>query len=91
MNVPGELTIPLSHMTAGLDLMLIPLKTQDFAFQEFSLLLISNIPMLAPAKWPIWINGQIFLESDGHDHLLEQPQPPIARSGAYPLFIPASI
>jgi hypothetical protein len=54
------------------------MKFWDFAFQEFSLSLISNIPMLEIVKIPVWINGWIRFESDGHDHLLEQPQLPTA-------------
>jgi len=68
-----ETPFPLPYAIAGHDLMLIHIKTQYFIFREISLLLISKISMLAPAKWPILINGWIFLEFDGHEHLLEQP------------------
>jgi hypothetical protein len=62
---PRAMTSCLSHM-----------KFQDFTFREFSLPLISNIPMLVSRNDPSQINGWIFLESDSHDHLLEQPYMP---------------
>jgi hypothetical protein len=60
------------YVTSGHEFVLIPYEIFRIScFEEFSLPLISNIPMLKIAKMPVWINGQIFFESDGHDHLLE--------------------
>ena len=79
-------SIPLPHMTTGFDLMLIHMKPQDFKFWELSLPLITKIAMLAPAKWPIWINRWIFLEYDDQDHFLEQLQSPSTWTRYFPFF-----
>jgi hypothetical protein len=81
---PLHISIPLPHVTVGYDCMLIHMKNQDITLWELSLSLISNILMLEIAKWPIWLNGKIFLEFDGHDHLLRQPQPPVTQLDTYP-------
>jgi hypothetical protein len=74
-------------VTAGHDLMLIHLKSQDFSFWEFSLLFISKISMLAPTKWASWINGWICLEFDDQDHFLEQLQLSAASIGIFPFSV----
>jgi hypothetical protein len=54
------------HVTSGCDLMLIAF--QGFAFMEFSLLLISNVPMPEIAKRPPLDQRLDFLQTDGQDH-----------------------
>jgi len=72
---PWAMTLCIPHM-----------KFWDFTYQESSLPLISNISMFDSMKWPIYINGRIFIELDDHDHFLEQSKPP-ATQQAFSLYL----